>query len=885
MPRYETRSSQFGLVSGIRQQASDMVLAAESAGLFDPTARKGRLYIVAETDQDVARGRDACQLICRSIRKQFYGDTSFSVTASLRKAIVAANRLLYQQNFGAPVQKRAFVGVTCAVVKGDDVYLAQVKPAQTYLMAEGKLRALPAGHSWRQSQERATTYFKPNALGNSLTIEPEFFRAVLRPGDGLLLCTSNLAPLLDREQVMRLLRAAEPEDMADGLVGLCQEHGITEAHGLALGVYAVLSPAARSAPLSRAGVSERAWLTVRGAGDGLARLASEAALLAKWPPARGERRRASVARDHDRREAERLQEPYEAPEFSPDPPPLPKPLELGPTIDERAAEERANRRWRLDTLQSRPPELRRLTPSALLGESSYAPPPPIEPSLELHDTPGMAALGRDARPARATLPPEENPFGPRRGPLRRLASSLGNARRRKRPPPQAIARPRRQPGLSYRRQRPPFPWLLLLLLVSLVTLLVLYGTNLTRENAVREADTTLQLAEQAVSAIREAPDEAAASERLAAAREALADVQASGMVTATVDSRRRFDELEREYERALAAIQKLTYFENLEQVAEHPVPGGLFDSVVVPPPPRGITNTVGFASLYLLDTNAGVLFRAPREGGRPEPMLRPEDVVDLLPVGRVRAQAWRFDNIVAVAQSSEGGSFNYYFRSGNSWRFSILAGSETWGRITDQPFRVANYEGNLYVWGVVSGNILRYLSGQFGEFPLPWIENDGRQQFESAVDLAVDGKLYLLQPTGAVMVFSTNEATLERAFEREIPAPQVDPPLTVATRFAVTGETPESGFIFLLDATNERVIQLDKVTGELIQQIRARPEAPFDLNQLFAIAVDDSLARPAIYLVNGGQLLRGSLPDRPRPFREAGTPGPASPTLEPTAAP
>jgi hypothetical protein len=443
-----------------------------------------------------------------------------------------------------------------------------------------------------------------------------------------------------------------------------------------------------------------------------------------------------------------------------------------------------------------------------------------------------------------------------------------------------VARPRRQPGLSYRKERPPFPWPLLLLLLSLVALLFLYGTSLVRENAVRQADTTLLVAEQAVAAVRDAPDDATARERLAAAREALANVEASGLVTATVENHRRFDELEREYERALAAVQKMTYFEDLEEVAEHPVPGGLFDSVVVPPPPSGITNTVGFASIYLLDVNAGVLYRTPRDGGAVQPFLRPDDTLGPLPVGRVRAQVWRFDNIVAVAQSSDGGPFNYYFRNGESWAYSILAGSEEWGRVSEGPFRVANYEGNLYVWGVQPGQVLRYFSGRFGEFPDPWIQNDGGQQFESAVDLAVDGKIYLLRPNGSVLVFSTNEATGERSFEREIATPSLDPPLAATTRFFVSGASPDAGFIFLLDGANERVVQIDKLTGELIQQVRARPEAGFDLSRLSGLYVDEGAGRPQLDLVNGGQVLRGSLPDRPRPFRED---APATP--EPTAAP
>ena len=129
MPPYETRSSQFGLISGIRQPHSDMALVAEPAGLFAPEARKGQLYIVAETDQDVARGRDACQAAIKAIRKHFYDDSSYSVTSALRKALSAANKALYEHNFGVMAQKRAVVGVTCAVIKGNDLYIAQVAPA------------------------------------------------------------------------------------------------------------------------------------------------------------------------------------------------------------------------------------------------------------------------------------------------------------------------------------------------------------------------------------------------------------------------------------------------------------------------------------------------------------------------------------------------------------------------------------------------------------------------------------------------------------------------------------------------------------------------------------------------------------------------------------
>jgi hypothetical protein len=92
----------------------------------------------------------------------------------------------------------------------------------------------------------------------------------------------------------------------------------------------------------------------------------------------------------------------------------------------------------------------------------------------------------------------------------------------------------------------------------------------------------------------------------------------------------------------------------------------------------------------------------------------------------------------------------------------------------------------------------------------------------------------------------------------------------------VTGE-PESGFIFLVEGYYNRIIQIDKITGQLIQQIMVRPDSTYQLDNLINLAVDTNAARPILYLVNGSDVLRAPLPDSPRPFREN------APGITPTA--
>ncbi|MBK9712128.1 MAG: hypothetical protein IPO81_12535 [Kouleothrix sp.] len=881
MPPFETRSSEFGLVSGIRQPKSDLVLAAEPSGLFTPEARKGQLYVVAEADQDVARGRDACQLVIRTIRRLFYEDSSYSVTSSLRKAISAANKALYEQNFSIAAQKRAAVGVTCAVVKGDDLYIAQVLPTQAFVLSSGKLRGMPPSSSWKLAQDAAVSFSTPSAIGASLSVEPEFYREVLHPGDALLICTSNLARRLGQDEMLQILRSPGPDDMADRLAAFCAQNDIPEAHGLAATITSALSPAAQAAPLSRAGISERGRVAARQASGWASRMTGEMALLLRGPQARRRKRQAETRSEQERRAETRLAELPEESPYSIAPTPAPQPLELGETLEERLDQERRERRKRIGAAPRRTVDPGELPPSAFLGEDDYAL-SQSERRVDLSDTPSMAAMGRSYRGT--APPPEPTPLNRLLLPLVWLAdkaTSISRRRRLRQRPPRAMPQRRRGEGLSYRRQGPQFPWHLLLILVLVVAAAVLYGLNLSREIAQRRATDTLDRAAQAVAAVRESGDDATAQSLLDAAAGALADVRSSGVVTATLENRQRYEELEREYERALAAIQKLTYFDDLSEIAQHPVVGGLFSSVVVPPPPQGITNTLAFTSIYLLDRNAGVLYRMPRDGGAIEPMLRPQDTVGPFVVGNIKSQAWREDNIVVVAQSGDSGPFVFYYRNGESWAYNTLAGSETWGR-AGAHFRAVSYGGNLYIWDAgatpeQANQIQKYLSGNYGQFPDPWIKDSGGKSVENALDLAIDGNIYLLKADGHILVFEAG------AFKREIVPQGISPPLGQVASFFVTGDL-ESGSIFLVDF-NQRVIEIDKQTGALIQQVRARPDSPYRLEQLTSLFVDTSSVRPVLYLVNGGQILRGSLPDRPRPFRvpDATPSGTAQPA--PTSAP
>jgi hypothetical protein len=853
MQRFEAHTGQIGLVGGIRQERSDLITLVEPSSPLSAEARKGKLYLVLQPDENTARAVPTCQLVAKVVRRVFYEDETFSVTSALRAAVRAANKALYEQNFHLAAHQRGHVGLTCAVLRDGDLYVAQVQPAQAYVLSEGRLRAMPAHPSWDPAHVSAAPFTRAGALGASLFVEPELYRCVVRPGDAALFCSSNLAHALSRAEVDELLRLGDAAAAAERLATVATGAGQDDSHGLALVFAPALSRTAREQPLSPAGVGERGRLAARTLGGLLGAFGGEAGRLA---------RRRAAAPPPEAPKPDPLYSMPEQPSHSPAPPSRPTPLDLGESLGEHY--ERA-RRERPDKAPLREENL---PPSTFLGEEGYTGGPTTR-RIDLGDTQSVTDA-RPYRPRYEARPLVDLSWGERLSlPFRRLATSVEDgmrSRRNRRPPPTPRPIPRGQ-GLSYRRTKPPFPWPLLIGLVLVVAALIFYGLTLTRQNDQDLALEYFAAADQRLAAVREAPDEATALDALDLARQAIEEVRASPEVTRTnVTLWTRYGELEREYERALAAVQRVTFFEQPELLATHPSPTGQFASVVVPPALANITDTnvlEGLRYIYALDGDQqnARLYRIPRDGGEPEPYLSPGQSVGTAVVGPVRAAVWRIDQVVAVDEAPNG--FGYYFRNAGSWNYSKLGASEIWS-LRDR-LDLEEYDGNLYVWGAQPDELLRFRSGFYGDTPDFWFDPNSLSDVDlsTVIDMAVDGSIYLLRSDGTVTVFSFGQPV------GEVKPEAITPPISIVKGFYVTGDSPEEGYFFIVDSLNERIIQMEKASGKIIQQIRVRDDAPAALDALANLFVDDSGARPILYLVNGGSILRAELPAPPRPFLAA----------------
>ncbi|MBN1122191.1 MAG: hypothetical protein JXJ17_14030 [Anaerolineae bacterium] len=115
-----------------------------------------------------------------------YFKASGSVTSALRTAIQAVNESVRRMNSsrGEPLA----VGLSCAIMREQEVYLAVVGAARCFLAREGFIERLPDDEDM---DERAV------GLGTGFEPDVQFFRREIRSGDFLLLADSSFDRLTD----------------------------------------------------------------------------------------------------------------------------------------------------------------------------------------------------------------------------------------------------------------------------------------------------------------------------------------------------------------------------------------------------------------------------------------------------------------------------------------------------------------------------------------------------------------------------------------------------------------------------------------------------------------------------------------------------------------
>jgi hypothetical protein len=174
-----------------------------------------------------------------------------------------------------------------------------------------------------------------------------------------------------------------------------------------------------------------------------------------------------------------------------------------------------------------------------------------------------------------------------------------------------------------------------------------------------------------------------------------------------------------------------------------------------------------------------------------------------------------------------------------SWGLEALpiASRDTWGL----PVAINSYFGNLYVLDTQAGQILRYVptTEDYSNAAEPYFSQDAAVDLTGAVDMAIDGFIYVLYADGTIRKF-------EGGAPVDFQVTELDKPLNRASAiYAAPDDIAQ--YIYVADAGNARVVQLNK-DGRFIRQFKPRDEDKVDLNTLRSIFVDELTGK--LYLLN-----------------------------------
>jgi hypothetical protein len=166
---------------------------------------KGHLYLLVTSQQLGGRALESTRLVAETIRNEYYYDESGGIRVCLERAIRQANKKIGHQRdrFGLGHESSGPIGVGVAVVRGNELYVATVGPAEAYLIRQARLSTLPDPH-----RERGLPADE---------LEPDVWRGEISVGDSLVLISPNVTARIGTDDLKDAMVTLHPQSAMEHL--------------------------------------------------------------------------------------------------------------------------------------------------------------------------------------------------------------------------------------------------------------------------------------------------------------------------------------------------------------------------------------------------------------------------------------------------------------------------------------------------------------------------------------------------------------------------------------------------------------------------------------------------------------------------------------------
>ncbi|MDX1521350.1 MAG: hypothetical protein R3264_06965, partial [Anaerolineae bacterium] len=776
-------------------------------------AGKGDLFILTEVHGSVFQQEAVEQKLAEAIRDSYYVSGG-AVTASLRRAMQATNQELYRHNQQVNNDEKILAGAVAVVLRHDEVFIAQIGPTALFAVLDSLIRCYPAQSLWLDDSPNP----KEPALGLNPIIEPNLHHLQVSPGDMLILADRRLASHLSLNEVVNAVIPGKVKATIKNLAAYTENHdgsaltlAILEAENSAL---ARLKQSA-SPQLGRFLAGDRGKF---GSREKQLRTASLTTSSPKAHPGGGPNDTVSPAVEAPNPKSikggSKLNWLPKLPNLAP------VPRWIGGLFTARTQPE-AGRSQAGPAAGAGPDSAKReaVEPSPAADPSRYEEMYEPEPEVEVeHGARMMGSVAHDPG-FRAGYSPDaslrQNVFSFGRvfrwvtaGLLlfvALLGSGLKNILRLVLPA--GDEQTPRQAGAQAFNQSSAGTWTLLRNIVIVIPVIValIVGINYLQKGRVQEAEynefvTSAQARFQQAQAIE--TDPATAMSLMAEAESFLVEAEAIKGVQPEISTLR---EQMRQTSDRIGNVQRLYYLPQLRQYID----GGTNLSRIV----------VQGVEIYVMDSGTNRIFHH-RMDDLGETLLPDDESVLLV------AQGQRLDNSVVGNMIS----MTWMPAGGNRQTSDlvVLTGAglleynPNWGitgaTLTGQeslvtPVAVSSYFGNFYVLDAQANRLLRYLptADGYSTPPEDYFPADLPVNLAGAVDLAIDGAIYVLFDDGRISKFQGGQPV-------NFNVTGLDRPLSNPVSI-FTAPDEDVQYLYVADAGNQRIVQFEK-DGRFIRQFK-----------------------------------------------------------------
>ena len=220
-PTAATRPRAFRI--SVAQKSDTGLVRSENQDFFilsspdEDSVGKGRLMVVADGMGGHRGGATASRLAGNTIKESYLGNGDHDPTASLKTALMEANRKIFTEAQANPDVRGMGTTTSALVLHDGQAFIAHVGDSRIYLVRDHAIRQLTDDHSLVASMVReglltskeAEVHPRRNVLQRSMgvgeTVEIDLLSPLdLQPGDTFILCSDGLHGLVKEQEMLEV---------------------------------------------------------------------------------------------------------------------------------------------------------------------------------------------------------------------------------------------------------------------------------------------------------------------------------------------------------------------------------------------------------------------------------------------------------------------------------------------------------------------------------------------------------------------------------------------------------------------------------------------------------------------------------------------------------